>query len=78
MDEFYSNENCFLTTKCVLFTHLLGSVKEVICPLFIHQFFVGAKLLHLSVFEEKNMVNETDSTESVGNNDACMLFNIRK
>ena len=78
MDELFPNGNCFLTTKCVLFAHLLGGVKEIIIPFFVHQLVVGAELFDLPVLKEKNMVNETDGAESVGNNNARMLLNIRK
>ena len=78
MDGLFPNGNCFLTTKCVLFAHLLGGVKEIIIPFFIHQLVMRAELFDLPILQEKNMVNETNGAESVGYNNACMLLNIRK
>ena len=77
MDEFYSNENCFLTADCVLFRHFLRGAEMIICPFFRHQFIVGTELFHPAVIEEQNMVCETYRGEPVGDDDPCMLFNIR-
>ena len=78
MTLFNWNKNCFLTTNCVLFRHLLRDAELVIISFFRHQLVMGPELHHLSVFQKQDMVSEANGRESMGDNNACMLFNIRK